>query len=1032
MNSKHYRDSPQAEFTGNGLKYPVVDKLISLLEDFRIRIFRLMYAMYNFNIKENDFLRRNFKSSIVDEDEKSIFEWNRTDIYKSLKQFIEQGINLFKDNKTTKILFKPFDFFFEETIFISISNFMSSAPKANKLRENKEIQTHGIFLKNLFQKIDEDFPQNSLNFLTLKETRKQKEMRGETNRTIIQSKMGDLVANHNRSKESPGDIKLGKHYEFKALNIPEFYLKELFYSQLLKLHVEFAPLINSKYFRFKALIDNAEFAIYFGLRDTSQRSLERSSNYNNDTNQEKNQVVSKESHFKEAHEIDTEVKRRSQKEPFNKYAAEVSKQKSQIPRLSQFAQANDDPGRSEIQAFNSKTERVFRSRSRIVLEARNKWKEKIAEKIHGLLVVDCTSRELKILCVMGFHPKFYTCVIKRAIAMLQSQFPEKPIKMSLVNNQSSSFFILLNKLKCRPFILVQIEFSGSDLIYHLRSEDDSQLYLNPTCKTDRDNLGYLSSTKNNVLINLDMVSRNQMNPLKQSQLSSNVAQSFNFTNKNYAISTRNRNEMQRESLMHLTDRTDQIKRNNGISLNAPSHQSNLNFQSNKWVSVQISEGQAENKEDVINQSRQIDEQSKNNKLQVEFPFKSMDSHKIKVKVDWMFIETQDPQLELIQASNDDSSMVLVDFQVLSLLSFSRLKKKIPPVSVFKGFIWNQLIDRLPFHNFTLDEVHPKRIHQTIVSNSQELKSTKMDEVKEKMKSFFKNSLENFTLAIGSLDQNLRLSHCFYVLLEGKKYLRVSPGRKITWFKGRKFDFELFVVATEVEDTFVYFLETAALFEDNTLTNDKDFSKLIVEIFQDIDYSSAEQPKKALYVHPFRVNFTKNLESSLFDFSDLAEIEANSKRSNTPNLEPRIYASTHRYPEKSKSIHSKINSVFYKQSPTKVRGGSMADLESFKEINEILPKIAHHSKPLNLVEASKPEAQKKEGKSKPAKIAAAFKFDIDFRGRLAKNGLIYKPTSNCKILRKPFILGILHSDVEQLFLHPTLSLLVGSDSSSPRI
>ncbi len=108
---------------------------------------------------------------------------------------------------------------------------------------------------------------------------------------------------------------------------------------------------------------------------------------------------------------------------------------------------------------------------------------------------------------------------------------------------------------------------------------------------------------------------------------------------------------------------------------------------------------------------------------------------------------------------------------------------------------------------------------------------------------------------------------------------------------------------------------------------------------------------------------------------------------------------------------------------------MADLASLKEIDDVLLKPTCYTKLAELVKGGKLDAHNAEEKPPLPKTFACFKFNLDFCGSLVNNGLIYTANSNCRLLHSSFVFGVLHSDVEQLFLHPTISLLITPEVSS---
>jgi hypothetical protein len=997
-----------------------------------------MNSMYNFNIKENDFLKRNFKAIDIQQT-RSIFEWNKIDIYQSLKSFIEEGVRLFKDNKMTRILSKPYDVFFDEIVFISTSDTTPGAPKASKLSNNPEIQSHGFILKNIFQTIDEDYPQNSHNIFSAKETRKQKKSRGETNRTINQSKMGEVVGSNDRSRRFSSDNNFGKHFTFEPLGIPEKDLKKLFYSQLLKLHVEFAPLVNSKYFKFKSLIDNAGFALYFGLRDKTPQDP-KTLHMNMHVTRTRNVSTMLGRQIRENnHEGKSTTRAHNFKiSSSNKPSLDFKELRNNVPQRSTLAQYSDSIMASDFKDPNIRTERIPGRSHKATMEARTSWKEDIAKDIHGLLVVDFAKAELEILCIMGFHPEYYKRIIKRAINMLQTQFPDKPIKISLVVDKATNLSELMKKLTTRSFVVAQVAFENNSLIYHMRSEQEHRFYLDPEYKPTPELIKLRSSTKNHFLTATHIINSFSHKINANKNLAPNYAAPSMFygTSRVNAYSSKNLEIAPKESLMHLSDRLDRSSGEIGSSRKRVPNPPVYNYGPRKLDSVAVFDSRTSNnfvtEQNEKPQSPKIaNEHPFVHVTKTEFPFKSVDSHVIRVNLNWTTVITERPSPDYTRIINTSSQKTFVDFQLLSLLAFIKTNPKVSWPSCH-GFIWSQLTHQLLYHNLTLDEVQLKHIKQTFLSDPRQLESHDSRSSKDAIWSYFQFAAGKITAVVGSLCQSLRLAHSFYIMVEGRPYLRVSPGRKITRFKGRKFDFELFVIATEAHDTFAYFLDAAAFSEGSSVKNDDEFSKLISEIFQDIDYSSAEQPKSALYIPPFRVELTRYLDSSLFEPNTPQEETKDEKSLDQSDADIRDYVYSQYRLENPNWVSSRLNAVFYDKSISQTPVESMADLESVKEISELSLPTAQRRKSPKRKPNKKPVRHQKEPKALSDKTAAVFKFEVNFSGRLARNGLIYKSSNRCKVLKQKFIFGILHSDVEQLFLHPTFSLLVDSDKASTTI
>jgi len=372
---------------------------------------------------------------------------------------------------------------------------------------------------------------------------------------------------------------------------------------------------------------------------------------------------------------------------------------------------------------------------------------------------------------------------------------------------------------------------------------------------------------------------------------------------------------------------------------------------------------------------------------------------------------------------------LVDFELLAFLSLALIEDQMEQLKRSPLQEWRRFTDRLIYAQHPLQFTSFKNFTRTLHDLNRVKDSSILSSLMESVNKNFEVSLKKLLVASGSLSQNLCLQHTFPVMLKGQKFIRISPGKNLFSFVGAKYNFELFVVDTKQTETSAFFLRSSAFNgEAEEIEDNLEFSILLSEFFRDINYSSCRRLKNALYVPAFSIDYKSFRDDFRLDKSESrGNSSVNNLQKQSPNETPFRFELALQARNPHSDLHNRLNEPLYRKQEVNSREipGSMNELDSvagsLTQLNEESHRLATMS--------PTPKVKRKQTNACPDPNPQAkstmfsFSASVEFSGSGFSNGLIYLPGHDDVVFSKRFVFGLLHRDVETLFLHPTLSFLV---------
>ena len=131
---------------------------------------------------------------------------------------------------------------------------------------------------------------------------------------------------------------------------------------------------------------------------------------------------------------------------------------------------------------------------------------------------------------------------------------------------------------------------------------------------------------------------------------------------------------------------------------------------------------------------------------------------------------------------------------------------------------------------------------------------------------------DFKSTLGFINTKLECQHSYFVNIEGKKYLKISKGQKLFHLKGKKIDFNLYIIFTNVPNLCFYFIKCDDLSSLLRKYN-KNLSILLHNFFNDFDFGSLKQSNKDIYVKSFHYKSLSCEQTDLlYAFSNMKNID----------------------------------------------------------------------------------------------------------------------------------------------------------------
>lgn len=975
-----------------------IDYLISEIESFRNRTAKLMMNLYKFKSKENDFIKKYFQNRYVStEDSMTLeaFQWGSVNVSNSIKLLVRNTTELFAQSKAVRVIFKDCDLFFERTIFVLPPESLGGSIRVVQLKSNRIVEEANELLRNIVQKESSSLFPSSTGFLQNHETRKTRILKrlnvSALTGTVIQRQANLIIQKTELSEVVAGD----NEFNFIALNLPERLLKDFFYTLLVNQNQKIAALINSQFNAFKAQVNNADFLLFLGYSNKATCS--------------------------EHHDNIT---------AFN-FMLEQGKEPSDFYRKSTVNNRNDLPGPSKVVIKNSKDfmrpirlsidhdscKRPSISQTqktdlnfRIVTQNKSDELSTAFMKNKGLCVVAFRGEVLNIICLMVQFQHTYIKVLKKAIDLLMAKFPEIPIQIKFNDDRSLNFESIRREMHTSNFYVREVLFDGFKISHVFRSWDPQKHPLNPQIRND-----FPTSQKLLMKYELDNPVSNLKFATGSEVTQGNPKRSFNYSSENSA-----QTHFSRPSGLHSFKKktSEQTLR---PSIELPNKSENEIFQSHKQsIGLNISGNQK-----VPSKKYEFFRSQTSSISNTKMP----QCHSLRLRAKWKLVQSKDSNIK-VKSNQKGSSLILVDIELLNFLSLSLIENQVDELKQSANPVWSRFSDRLVHSQYPLQRISFKNLSQDFYDLRRPKNSQLFEKLKKSLNKKFEVSLRDLLVVSGSLSQDLYLNHAFPVMIAGRKFLRISPGKHLYSFVGMKYDFDLFVIATKQPETSLFILQSPTFSEDVEIQDGLEFSIMISDFFKDINFTSGKRHKNAVYMPPFKISCIDYKDGPLLKNLEMA---ANFHNDNLQDKRSKELSLGLEWPiknrEPQKLIYSRLNQTFY-------RNGEPQEQESSKSIVELysisdsmtqLQDESHRPSRSPNVKVEKQQAdinhsQDAQGSSRMFR----FKLDAEIEGDAVSNGLIYSPGPGDTVIRNRFVFGVLHRDVETLFLHPTVSFLVEID------
>jgi hypothetical protein len=1011
------------------------------IKNLSIQALKLLQKMLKFNTLEEDFVSSCLPDYHYQIKDRKFYVWQHVNYFVLFLEFSNSCKTICDDSKLKPLYFFENDLFFEGTLFENDGQMSEKRISYFKIAFGESISGQMANIKEIICGSNTGLHSSTYNLLN-NDYAKALNISNNNRLSLNKSVMKKVDA---KISDDSSNAFNTEHNLYSALNIDDRHLKSLFYIQCLNTKENITATVNTKFNLFRNMVNNSQFTFFVKLKslilDTSLpikmhlEENEENSKFPNDLN-----VTYVKDHSRAFRIVG------SQKSKLNlnkKSLAETNEPYANVSQNHLFRKMNYESSA----CFNNPDLLTMRRNYVIDKATIDRQKSELERKlleIKGLLVVDYSEKMLNVLCFMIDKDENFSELLKEALGMLMAKFPTKLIQISFIKDlkgpsrQTGTFSQIFKILKRNFFVVSRIIFNEDQIIYKFISKLKKENFF--TKKAPVVTRPPSLSSKIRLKSAMQVIkSKNALGPPNTESIAT-LNLNIEINNPNPKILSAEIDPAKANNLKaHFgsidgigdnlqsfkTIKLSQIKSNeSGIVLpdTMKNTQTNINYQFSKIISKNLN-----NLENDI----EIREPPFFN-YKTEFSFAEIDSHKVKFSALWFLMSAESAYLQISNRKIEESDAVLVDYELLLLVSLAKFDQRISKIKNFTNPVWRMLAERLVYHQKSLRDLKLQTFHTDSFRDDSEITREKLDFINLIIPLFLKVDMKHYSALVNAFHHELACKHSFYTTIQDVKYLRISPGKKLVHLKSRKLDFDLYVIATEQPDTHFYFLEAPRFFKDLESKGVDDFSMKICDFFKDLDYSSASNISYPIYVPVFKCHFLTYLGDDVFD--DLEQdLDGFTDRYNDIDLN---------YPPKKSSFppkndhfiqsnyQSKINSAFYEKRRStqfSVQCDELEDIQSIHDFDES-QLIAQNRISGNGWQMRIGSNSKKLDTDNRNLCKKVFVLDlkIDFTGKEAYNGLNYTLAAKHKKIGPCFIFGILHGEIEKLFLHPTLSTLISLD------